>query len=117
MDTSWLSGLYQELIIFVQWIWSYLQEPLLWLVDGIFYVLKGTVWLFGTGVLGSAAGIIHGIDFSSVIFQFAAGWGGLPPQMIYVVNAVGIPQFITIVASGYAVRLALNLIPSWITRA
>lgn len=43
-------------------------------------------------------------------------WAGLPGQVLYVINAIGLSACLSILASAYLIRFTLNLIPSWLTR-
>ena len=48
---------------------------------------------------------------------YAANWANLPDQAIWLITALGLPQCIAMLGAAYLVRLGLNLIPSWATRA
>ena len=111
------SGFIQGIINALAWLLSVVVTIIKYLIDGLAYEFKAILWYFIAGVVSTAAGFIKGINYSQVIFQFAAGYGGLPPTAIYVMSAIGLPQFVTIIASAYVVRFTLNLIPSWVTRA
>jgi uncharacterized membrane protein YeiH len=50
------------------------------------------------------------------LFNYAATWSHLPTQLIWLINAVGLPQCFAILGAAYLIRLTLNLIPSVFTR-
>jgi len=56
------------------------------------------------------------LDFSSVVFNYSASWANLPDQLVWLINAVGLPQCLTLLGAAYMIRLSLNIIPSWATR-
>ena len=113
---DFLNPLFQGLIQVVQWIFSAFYQLLNYLLNGVGVVIGEIVWLFCTGILSVISGIIHAISYSTVVFQFTAGWAGIPPQGIWLVNTLGIPDMITMIAGAYGVRLALNFIPGAFTR-
>ncbi len=100
----------------IRWLLDNLYVPLGWVLNGILYLLLSIPWYIMDGFLTVIETLIASINYSSVVFQWAAGYALLPSQAVYVMNAVGFPQFVTIVAAAYAVRLLINLIPSWATR-
>lgn len=108
--------MYQYLIDAIAWLISMLYIPFAWLLDALFYLLKGVAWLILDGLLTAVLVVIQGINYSSVVFQWAAGYALIPSQAVYVMQSIGFPQFVTIIASAYALRFLLNIIPSWATR-
>jgi hypothetical protein len=72
-----------------------------WICDGILY----SFWLY-----------LSTLDMSAVAFDWAARWAGLPPQLVYLVTAVGLPQCLLIISEAILVRFLINLIPAEFTR-
>lgn len=107
-----LQGIISIVVWFVQLLYHLVSLVLL----GMWIVLKFGLWLIVAGILSTVSGFIAGISLSSVAFNFAGQWAGLPPQAIYIVNALGIPEFMTIIAGAYLIRFTLNLIPGVFTR-
>ncbi|MBT9168236.1 MAG: hypothetical protein DDT19_01581 [Syntrophomonadaceae bacterium] len=113
----WLQEALQFLLDKLTWIINALYTVLTWLLDALVFILKAILYLFIDGLLLAVEGFVSALDFSAVVFQWAAGYSFIPPQAIYVMVAIGFPQFVTMIAAAYGVRLLLNLIPSWATRA
>ena len=87
-----------------------------WLLDGVLYVLKGGLYFIFDGLLTVVGGLITAINFGSLASVSAASWAGLPPQLIYLINAAGLPAGLAMVGTAIGIRLALNLIPAAFTR-
>jgi ABC-type proline/glycine betaine transport system permease subunit len=109
---SWFSAVYNWLSKF----WDWLQAAFQWLLDGLLYLLKFVAYTLLDGLLSVVEAVLNTIDFSSVVFNYAAAWSHLPDQLIWLINALGLPQCFTILGSAYLIRLLLNLIPSVFTR-
>ena len=56
------------------------------------------------------------IDVSSIVFNYAASWSALPTQLVWLINASGLPQCFAILGAAYLIRLTLNVIPASLTR-
>lgn len=108
--------LLQGIILVVAWVFQALYNMVIYTLVGLWIVLKVGLWLISAGILSTISGFIAGISLSGVAFNFAGQWAGLPPQAIYLVNASGIPEFMTIIAAAYVIRFLLNLIPAVFTR-
>lgn len=87
-----------------------------WALDGILWLLGKFFFLPFDGILTVVSGLFNAIDLSSFLASYAMNWAGLPPQMIWMVNAVGVPQGITILTACIGIRMAINLIPAAFTR-
>jgi len=66
-------------------------------------------------VLSAAQGLITSIPIPDALKNIDI-WGGLPSQALYILDKLHIVTVLGIIAAGYGVRFALNLIPSWATR-
>ena len=96
--------------------WNALKVPLTWLLDGFLYVLKLIFFIALDGLLTTVQSFFLIIDLTSLSLNAAAYWSGLPPQLIYIINAVGLPTCLGIIANAIFIRLVLNLIPAAFTR-
>lgn len=80
-----------------------------------------TTWFSGlvvdviTVLLGWASSAVNAIPVPSVLQNFDP-WSWVNPQAAYLLDVLKIPECLLIVAAAWAVRFALNLIPSWATR-
>jgi len=101
---------------FINGFFSTIQTILGWVLDGLLYVLKTFLYFPFDGLLTAVEGIISAFDFSSFASSTAVSWTGMPPQLLYIVNAIGIPQGLAILAAAYIIRITLNLIPAALTR-
>jgi len=87
-----------------------------WILDGAIEVLKAVPYYIMDGILTCIETMFSLIDFASSSFTIAAQWANLPTQMIYIINAIGVPQGITMLLAAIGVRMAINLIPAEFTR-
>lgn len=97
-------------------LFDFFSNIVVWCLDGILFILKKAFFLPFDGLLTAISAVFSAIDISTFISSYAMNWAGLPPQMIWFVNAIAIPQGMTIMAGAVGVRLALNLIPAAFTR-
>jgi hypothetical protein len=87
-----------------------------WLMNAITEVVSGVFYVIFDGFFTVVLALISAIDFSTVITTNFANWGILPDQLVYLINAVGVPQGLSMVGAAYVIRLTLNLIPGTISR-
>ena len=107
-----MSGIMNFLNIF----FATIQSLLGWVLDGALYVLKTAFYFPFDGLLTVVSGLISSVNVSDLVVSSASSWGLMPPQLLYIVNQIGIPQGLTILAYAYMIRLTLNLIPAAFTR-
>jgi uncharacterized membrane protein YphA (DoxX/SURF4 family) len=93
-----------------------LTSFLTWVLTGIAEIVSGVLYVIFDGFFTVCLAVINAIDFSTVITENFAQWDLLPDQLVYLINAVGLPQGLTILGSAYVIRMTLNLIPGAITR-
>jgi hypothetical protein len=86
------------------------------MLDGFLLVLKIAFYLPFDGILTVITAFVSSLDVGQLVFNSASTWGLLPPQMLYVINAIGFPQGLTLVAYAIGLRMLLNLIPAALTR-
>lgn len=101
---------------FINSFFTTLQSLLTWVLDGVTYVVKGVFWFILDGVLTAITTFISLLDVGSHITSFAGYFGLLPPQLIWLIQAIGLPQGLSILIWAIVIRMTINLIPSWITR-
>jgi hypothetical protein len=96
--------------------WSWVETGFLWILDGFILLLQFVVFTILDGLLSVVETALAAVDLSSILFNYAATWSHLPTQLIWLINAVGLPQCFAILGAAYLIRLTLNLIPSVFTR-
>lgn len=79
-------------------------------------IIWGLLYLIQEGFLTLIEAIVGAIDVGSHVTSIAAQWGVLPDVMVYLINAVGIPQALSVIGWAYGIRFILNLIPATFTR-
>lgn len=104
------------LVSFFGFFWTSFKQLLTWLLEGLSFVISGVFYLLVDGLLTVIYAIVATLDFGTVIATYAGYWSGLPPQLIYVINACGIPSGISILVWAIGIRLLINLIPAAVTR-
>ena len=105
--------------VIIEWLrgfWGLLESAFRWVLDGLIFLLKFLFFTILDGLFTVIETILLAIDLSAVVFNYAAAWSNLPPQLVWLINAVGLPQCLTILGAAYLIRLTLNLIPSVFTR-
>lgn len=97
-------------------LFEFLKSGLTLLLDGVLWIIGKALFLIFDGILTVISTVFTAIDMSSLLSSYAMDWAGLPPQMIWFVNAVGLPQGISILSAAISIRMLLNLIPAAVTR-
>ncbi|MGN8006343.1 DUF2523 family protein [Acidovorax sp. 22279] len=63
-------------------------------------------------LLSLAKGVLDGMTgFDDIIAQAATIWAGVPPEVMTVVQAIGLGTALTIITGAIMIRLVLQLIP------
>lgn len=96
--------------------WDWILTAFKWILDGLGLILKFIFFTIFDGLLTVIEVFLSTIDISSVAVTSAAAWAGLPSQLIWLINAVGLPQGLLLLGSAYLIRLTINLIPGVFTR-
>jgi hypothetical protein len=110
-----MSG-FATIIDWLRTFWNWVQTGFTWILDGFILLLQFVAFTLLDGLLLVIETTLAAIDLSSVIFNYAATWSNLPTQLVWLINAVGLPQCFSILGAAYMIRLTLNLIPSVFTR-
>lgn len=104
------------LVSFFGAFWAACKGILTWMLSGIGFLFQSVFYLILDGFLTVIYAIVAALDFGTVIASYAGYWSGLPPQLIYAINACGIPSGISILVWAMGIRMLLNLIPAAFTR-
>lgn len=109
-------GFIDVIIGWMRAFWTSVLTLLEWCLDGFILLLQFVFFSIFDGLLLIIEGFFTALDFSSVIMNYSAVWSDLPPQTIWLLNQLALPQGLALLAGAYVIRLTLNLIPSWGTR-
>jgi hypothetical protein len=85
-------------------------------LDGIITLLTTVLYWFWDGFLWLVTNLISTLDLSALAFNHYAAWADLPPQLLYLINQLALPQCAAMIASAIFIRMVLNLIPAALTR-
>ena len=96
--------------------WRALEIAFTWALDGFILLLQFVVFTILDGLFSVVETFLSVLDISAIALNYAATWSSLPTQLIWLINAVGLPQCMTLLGAAYLIRLVLNLIPSVFTR-
>lgn len=96
--------------------WEHIKTALSWCLDGFLYVLKSALYFLFDGLLTTIYAIVGALDVGSLLVNIGGLWLGLPPQLLYLINAIGIPTGLTMLSYAILVRKLLDLIPAAFTR-
>lgn len=97
-------------------IFTFFTTILKWCLDGVMWLLSKVLFLAFDGLLTTVQAFFSAIDISSFVASYALSWTGLPDQFIWFVNAVSLPQGVSILTGAIIIRMAINLIPAEFTR-
>lgn len=101
---------------FLSVFWEIVYMVFEWALDGCLFVIKSALFFIFDGILSIIEALFSSIDFGVLTSSTLCNWAGLPPQMIYLLNACGIPQCISILVAAIGIRMLINLIPAEFTR-
>lgn len=108
---------------FISKIWSYivgfadiLFNIFKWCLDAVVYVLLSIPYYFFKLLLSLVYWAVNLVSVGSLATQLASGWGLIPTQLAYLIGQTGIDTGLSMLATAYAIRFGLNLIPSVFTR-
>lgn len=94
--------------------WGQVVEVITWCFETFITVISDIFFFIADGIMLAIETMITAIDFSSW-FAFA-GWGALPPQVLYILDVMNISACLAGLSVAYGIRLLLNLIPAAFTR-
>ena len=105
--------------VIIRWLssfWSWVEKGFTWILDGFILLLQFVVFTILDGLFSVVETFLSALDISAIALNYAATWSSLPTQLLWLINAVGLPQCLTLLGAAYLIRLVLNLIPSVFTR-
>lgn len=98
------------------YLFGFLNEMGHWLLDGLVYILRAFFYLIIDGLLTVITTFFNAFDLGNHLVSLSSALNMLPPQFLWLFNALGIPQGISILTWAIGIRLAINLIPAEFTR-
>ncbi len=96
--------------------WGFLQSLGQWMVDGVVSMVAQLIYWVLEALFSAVIKVVETLDLSAQLTTHFGDWSGIPAQTIYLVNALNIPQVVTILLAAIGVRMILNLIPASLTR-
>jgi len=108
--------MWDEITYFFNNIITTLKDWGLWLL-GLLYeaLLSVCYWIFDK-LCDLVEWILSGIDFSLTLFQNAISWSGVPGEVIWLCNQIGVDDGLLMISTALIIRLTLNIIPASLTR-
>jgi hypothetical protein len=98
------------------WIQSFFTSMLEWAVNQF---VDFIVWLLpfcvDTGFL-VVEKLMALVQLPGTMTTALGAWSGLPPQVVYLLNGIGLPTAVAMFVGAVTVRASLNFLPSWLTR-
>lgn len=85
-------------------------------LDAVFHAISLFLFMIFDGFCVVVTSFISALDLSALAFTQYAEWTNLPPQAIYIINQLALPQCASLIAGAILVRMILNLIPAALTR-
>ena len=105
--------------VIIDWlssVWGFVEKGFTWILDGFILLLQFVAYTILDGLFLVVETALAAIDVSAIVFNYAASWSALPTQLVWLINAVGLPQCMAILGAAYLIRLTLNVIPASLTR-
>lgn len=105
--------------VVIRWLstfWSWVETGFAWILDGFILLLQFVVFTILDGLFTVVETVLSTLNLSAIALNYAATWSNLPAQLIWLINAVGLPQCLSLLGGAYLIRMVLNLIPSVFTR-
>lgn len=107
---------FSPIMAFLNGVWHYVESIVTWIFNAILVVLWGALYVIIDGFLTMISAIISALDVSTLLVNMSVSWGGLSPQVAWLINQSGIPTGMTFIGLAYLIRMTLNLIPGAFTR-
>lgn len=96
--------------------WGYVADFGTWILEGCVLLLQFVFYTLIDGIFVVIESFLAMLDFSAILFNYASTWSGLPPQLVWLITAAGLPQAFALLGGAWVLRLLLNLIPAALTR-
>ena len=113
---GFITGFFDAVLSFLNQVVTILFEVVMWLLNAVVWIFTKIIYFTLDGFFSVIIAFINGIDLNGVMPYIQSSWGTLPAQIIWLANAIGLPQGLGILASAYLIRMLLNLIPAVFTR-
>lgn len=94
---DWLGKMFLEVFVAL---WDMLTDAFVWVLEGLFEIVADLL-----------DGLTDGFAFNELINVFLGLWNQIPPEVISMMQAIGVPSALSIVVVGILTRLAMQLIP------
>lgn len=107
-----LDWLFDFISSFFSGCWDILKLGL----DAVITLITTVLYWFWDGFLFLVTNLISTLDLSSLAFNQYAAWADLPPQLVYLLNQLALPQCAAMIAAAITIRMTLNIIPAALTR-
>lgn len=109
-------GTFSAIIAFIRGFFPNLWIHVTHAFNGFFTVIFALWFQILDGFLTVITLFVSSLDLSALVFTEYAQWANLPPQAIYLVNQLALPQCASLISGAMVVRMLLNLIPASATR-
>jgi maltodextrin utilization protein YvdJ len=100
----------------MDWIYETIMKIVYWILSPLYEIGKSILqWGFDK-LCDLVEFLVSAVDFKNETFENALNSAGLPEQLSYILNAVGMDNCLLILVTAIGIRLTLNLIPAALTR-
>lgn len=96
--------------------WETLKDSFSWVLDGALIVLKSVFYFILDGLFSCIVAIVGSLDVGNLAANYVGVWLDLPSQLIWCINAVGLPACLAMMFYAVVVRKILDLVPAAFTR-
>lgn len=101
---------------FINGFFSTLFDVLLVFAGAIWYIFTLVLVVILNAIFSVVLALFQALDFSAFTQSAALAWAGVPPQLVFLINAFSIPQCFTLIGSAILIRMTINLVPAAFTR-
>ena len=101
---------------FINGFFGFMWDLIKVVFEALFDFIGLFFYFFFDGFLSFFQTMLAGVNLGALGFNVFASWSNMPPQLIYLVNQLGLPQGVTIIAGAIAVRKVIDLLPAAVTR-
>ncbi|BDR10853.1 DUF2523 domain-containing protein [Comamonas thiooxydans] len=108
---AYIKGIFESIKKFVDWLgkiflevfsalWDMITDAFVWLLEGVFKLAAGLL-----------DGVADGFGFAELKSTFLNVWNQIPPEVIAMMQVIGVPSAFSIVVLGILIRISMQLIP------
>lgn len=113
---GFMTSFFDAVLSFLNQIVTILFEVFTWVLNAVIWIFTKIIYFTLDGFFSVIIAFLNGIDLSGVMPYLQTSWGTLPAQIVWLANAIGLPQGLGILGVAYLIRMLLNLIPAAFTR-